>query len=186
MPRTRRTAEATRDALLDAAQALLVARGPDAITLDAVGAAIGVSRQAVLHHFGSRAGVLRAVVERSWKGLFADLATLSRTEGRSADTFVDRVDDVARRRGNARLGAWLLLSGEGLPDEVFEGALQGLPTDRDAAFELLLIGSALFGDAIFGTRLRQALGLAEGEDEREEFRRWLVKRLKSSPAAPPR
>ena len=81
------------------------------------------------------------------------------------------------------LGAWLLLSGEGLPDDVFEGALADLPArlsaddPEDGAFLLVLLGAAIFGDAIFGGRLRQAVGQPDGEIERERFRRWLVRRM---------
>ena len=88
---------------------------------------------------------------------------------------------VARQRGNARLGAWLLLSGEGLPDEVFDQPLGELSPanagDPDANFGLLAIGAAVFGDALFGNRLRQVLGLPDGEDERAAFRAWLADRL---------
>lgn len=187
MARQRRPAAETREAMLEAAQALLVEGGPASVNLDAVGAAVGVSRQAVLHHFGDRAGLLRAVVERAWTGLFADLATLADGAPVAPAALVDRVDDVARRRGNARLGGWLLLSGEGLPDEVFEGALAALPkglaargaasSEQEGAYMLLLMGAALFGDALFGARLRQALALPDGEEERRRFREWLVVRL---------
>jgi AcrR family transcriptional regulator len=177
MPRTRRTAAQTRDAMLDAAQTVLVARGPDAVRLDDVAALVGVSRQAVLHHFGSRAGLVRAVAERAWVGLFSELRGMAEAGVDDPDALIDRVDDVVRRRGNARLGAWLILSGEGLPDTVFDGVLTGLAPDQDAAFQRMAIGAAMFGDAVFGARLRQALGLGDSEEEREKFRKWLVARL---------
>lgn len=167
MSRRRRSAEEAREEILDVAGEALASRGP-AVTLDEVAAAVGVSRQAVLHHFGSREGLMRAVVERAWRGLFAELAGLT-----PGPDLVEKLDEVARRKGHARIGAWLLLSGEGLPAAVFEGALDA-PADRDAQFEMLLVGAAIFGDAIFGGRLRQALGLPDGEAHRADFRRWLV------------
>lgn len=177
--RRRRTAQAARDEILAIAGEALAAEGPAAVSLDGVARAVGVSRQAVLHHFGSREGLLRAVVERAWTGLFADLGALG--EASSIAALVDRIDDVARRRGNARIGAWLLLSGEGLPDDVFVGALAGLPeklrlADPEARAVLLMVGAALFGDAIFGGRLRQALGVPDDEASRAAFRAFLTQR----------
>jgi len=183
----RRDAEATRAAILKSAETRLREKGPASLRLDDVAADVGVSRQAVLHHFKSRDGLLRAVVQQAWVGLFMDLGALAAGEGPiDPDDFLDRVDDVARRRGNARLGAWLLLSESGLPEGFFEGALSSLParlgegeSTEDAQFALLLAGAALFGDAIFGGRLRQALGMEDGEDARAAFRAWVAKRLTS-------
>lgn len=179
MPRSRRNATETRSACIEAARELLVAHGPAGVHLDAVAAAVGVSRQAVLHHFESREGLMRAVVAQAWLGLFADLAPALRSSQASPEAFVDRVDDVTRRQGNARLGAWLLLSGEGLPDAVFQGALG--PVAPEEADRLLLVGAALFGDAIFGSRLRQALGVPDDEASRARFRQVLVDRAWSDP-----
>lgn len=173
--RRRRSAEAAREEILTAAASLLEAHGPDGVTVEAVAHAVGVTRQAVLHHFGSRTGLLRAVVERAWTGLFADLRGLD--DAADLDAVIARVDEVARRRGHARVGAWLLLAGEGLPDEVFDGALAHLPArfgDPDKArAALLLVGAALFGDAIFGGRLRQALGVPDDDASRAAFRAFL-------------
>lgn len=177
MGRRRRPAEETRAEILEVAQRHLFERGPEALRLDEIAAEVGISRQAILHYYGNRDGLLRAVVEQAWTGLFRDLATLA-TADREPVEFADHVDDVVRKRGNARLGAWLLLSSQGLPDTMFEDVLEGLP-DRmssadDAGYRLLMVGAALFGDAIFGRRLRQVLGLEEGEEARADFRRWLA------------
>lgn len=177
MGRRRRPAEETRAEILGIAQKHLFEKGPGALRLDEIAAEVGISRQAILHYYGNRDGLLRAVVEQAWMGLFRDLATLA-TADRAPVEFADHVDDVVRKRGNARLGAWLLLSEQGLPDEVFQGVLASLParmsSDDDAGYQLLMVGAALFGDAIFGKRLRQVLGLPEGEEAREDFRRWLA------------
>lgn len=55
---------ATRERLLDAAWEIVTARGVDEFTLAEVGAAAGVSRQAVYLHFGNRATLLTAMAAR--------------------------------------------------------------------------------------------------------------------------
>jgi len=186
----RRPSEDTRQSILAATKNRLMADGPDTVRLDDVAADVGISRQAVLHHFGSREGLMRAVVQEAWTSLFRDLSTLAHAGALGAPAFVDRVDHVARVQGNARLGAWLLLTGEGLPEEVFLGAVAGLPeaaeagglSTRDASYGMLLVGAALFGDALFGVRLRQALGLPDDEGARADFRAWMAEKL-SPPAS---
>ena len=195
MGRTRRSAAETREEILSVAQRILQRSGPASIRLDEVGAELGISRQAILHHFGSRAGLIRAVVERAWLGLFSDLSELSAsTQDLGPEALVDVIDEVVRARGNARLGAWLLLSNSGLDPSVFQDALAHLPnavsqgnslfagqSQEEARDGLLLIAAALFGDAIFGERLRQALGAPDGESERRRFRNWMVQALTQPP-----
>ena len=54
----------SRDAALDAARALLVETGPQAVTLKAVSARIGRTHANVLHHFGSAEGLQKALIAR--------------------------------------------------------------------------------------------------------------------------
>ncbi|HMJ04389.1 MAG TPA: TetR/AcrR family transcriptional regulator [Conexibacter sp.] len=52
----------TDEAILAAARALLERRPPNEVSLEAVAAAAGFSRQAIYRHFGSRAGLLTALL----------------------------------------------------------------------------------------------------------------------------
>lgn len=198
-PRKRRTAEEAKEEILMVGTRQLREHGVAGLRLDEIAAEIGVSRQAILHHFGSREGLVREVVRGAWEGLFQDLLGLLQTEGEegravSPQDLIERVDDVTRKKGNARLGAWLLLSGEGLPTEMFEGALADLPRAlaanrpeaslQDVQFGFLLMASVLFGDAVFGARFRQALGLPDTEADRRRFHVWLADRLWSSGEVP--
>lgn len=185
----------TRAAILQAADARLRAHGPAKVRLDAVAEAVGISRQAVLHHFGSRDGLMRAVVGRAWGELFEELRALGDGEAPSVEEALERVDEVARRRGNARVGAWLLLSGTQLPPEAIVDQLAALPVRlvgpddadsegvldedhlRQARYTTLLMAAALFGDAIFGGRFREVFGMPDDEAARADFRAWLAERL---------
>jgi TetR/AcrR family transcriptional regulator len=64
-------ARTTRARILDAALMSIAQRGYDGTSLDGLAATVGFTKQTVLHHFGSKEGVLRALTERS----AAELAT---------------------------------------------------------------------------------------------------------------
>lgn len=55
----------TRDRVLDAANALMLDRGYHGVGMAAVASAAGVTRQTLYDQFGSKAGLLRAMVTRS-------------------------------------------------------------------------------------------------------------------------
>ncbi|HVL02806.1 MAG TPA: TetR/AcrR family transcriptional regulator [Acidimicrobiales bacterium] len=56
---------ATRGRILDEALVGFAAAGYGATSLDALAAALGLSKQTILHHFGTKEGLLVAVVDRS-------------------------------------------------------------------------------------------------------------------------
>ena len=62
-PRTR-DPEKTRERILDAAQALILDHGYGATTVDAVVNRAGITKGAFFHHFGSKADLARALVDR--------------------------------------------------------------------------------------------------------------------------
>ena len=64
-PSERRDAARNRERLLDAAQALVESCGPRAMTMDAVAAAAGVGKGTVFRRFGSREGLMAAVLDHS-------------------------------------------------------------------------------------------------------------------------
>lgn len=55
----------TSDRILDAALASFGGRGYGATSLDGLAADLGVTKQTILYHFGSKEGVLEAVIDRS-------------------------------------------------------------------------------------------------------------------------
>src|SRR5262245_21393772 len=114
-PRARRNAEEARREILDAAEARVLAAGPDALRLQQVAADVGVSHPAILHHFGSRDGLLRAVIARALDRLEGDLISMI-GQSREGEANVLAVMEMVHERlvgtGYARLLAWLALSGE--------------------------------------------------------------------------
>ncbi len=66
----------TPERILDAALASFGSRGYDGTSLDALGAALGMSKQAILYWFGSKEGLLDALIDRSAREL-ADVLELA-------------------------------------------------------------------------------------------------------------
>ena len=55
----------TRDRILDAALVSFADRGYEATSLDALAAGLGVRKQTILYHFGTKEALLDAVIDRS-------------------------------------------------------------------------------------------------------------------------
>ncbi|SFR85791.1 TetR family transcriptional regulator [Sphingomonas jatrophae] len=160
--------EALRDAALEAARALLVEEGPQAVTLKAVGARIGKGHANLLHHFGSAAGLQRALAQhlatRITRGI-AEAVLRARAGEADPRLIVDLTFDAFGREGGGQLAAWMILNGDrsaldpvvdairGLVEET--GPHEGRPT---AGVTLTLVLTAL-GDALLGETLAAALGL---------------------------
>jgi AcrR family transcriptional regulator len=71
--------------VLDAAERVMAADGFEAATIARVVEESGVPLSSVYHYFGSKDGVLLAVMERGAERFFADLPDLDRRAGRPAD-----------------------------------------------------------------------------------------------------
>jgi TetR/AcrR family transcriptional regulator len=82
----------TRDRSLDAALASFASRGYEATSLDDIAREVGVSKQAVLYYFPSKAALLDAVVDRS----AAELAGALEAALERAGEGWDRVEAVVR------------------------------------------------------------------------------------------
>jgi AcrR family transcriptional regulator len=138
--RRRRAPEAARDNILEAAEAMLVAEGPQALKLAEVARAAGVSNATVLHHFGSIAEVQTALMERMVRQLTDRVLAITR-EGagspQSAEAALIALFDAFEARGAARLAAWLELTGEA-------GRLGGV---RAAVQEVMAASADTFGRA---------------------------------------
>jgi AcrR family transcriptional regulator len=193
--RRRRTAEQARREILDAAARQLAKAGPDSIRLQDVARVVGVSHPTVLHHFGSRDELVRAVVRRAFETLQAELVgAFQMTEIGERETvlLLERAFKTLGSAGYARVLAWLLLSGSAPhtppPDiaqirVVAEAAHAHRKRRRgahagdfeDTLFTTLLAALALFGDAVAGDALRRSAGLGDDPDAARRFRSWLAK-----------
>ncbi|MGR6329967.1 TetR/AcrR family transcriptional regulator [Sphingomonas sp. XXL09] len=163
--------EASRDRALDAARRLLVAEGPQAVTLKAVAAEIGRTHANLLHHFGSAAGLQQALIARMASAISAAIrARIAETPADERDPagIVELVFDAFDRDGAGALASWMILTGNqdaldpilaaihGLVDEL---AVDLAPRPRPIAEETLQLMLMALGDALLGAPIARALGL---------------------------
>jgi AcrR family transcriptional regulator len=92
MGRPRLHDERTRAALLSAAERLVAAGGPDALSVRAVADAAGTTTRAVYTLFGSKAGLLAGLAQQAYELLAARVSALPETD----DPVADLVDAGAR------------------------------------------------------------------------------------------
>ena len=96
---TRRNAEPSaarsREAVLDAAERLMAEQGYDAASVAALVEEAGIPASSIYHYFGSKVGVLLAVMERGAERFFAELPDLDRRLGSQREHLRALVDLVA-------------------------------------------------------------------------------------------
>lgn len=170
-PRKRLSPQESRDAALEAARALLIEAGPQAVTLKAVAGRIGRTHANLLHHFGSAAGLQKALAENIAVGVTAKIGTAvlrARENDHDPREVVDLTFDAFDKQGAGALASWMILTGN---HEVLEPILESVEKlvnmiERDHPHEgmslqeetLHLVLMAL-GDALLGAPMARALGL---------------------------
>jgi AcrR family transcriptional regulator len=172
--RKRLSPEESRNSALQAARALLIEAGPQAVTLKAVSARIGRTHANLLHHFGSASGLQKALAEhlaRSVCETIIEAVRASRAGLGSPREVVDLAFDAFDREGAGALTSWMLLTGNEDALDPIISTIHALvdelaPEEADAQCgeqrihkdTLTLVLMAL-GDALIGGALAKSLGL---------------------------
>jgi AcrR family transcriptional regulator len=170
--RRKRKPDEARAEALDAARSLLLAEGPQAVTLARVGAAIGMSHTNLIHHFGSAGALhsdLMAAMVRDLAQKLDGLILEVQSGAVAPLAIVDQVFDVYDAGGGGQLAAWIAMErefdhlepiGQAVADLVtaIEGRFAALD-DADTRIRsvVLLVAITAFGDAVIGTHLRGML-----------------------------
>lgn len=186
--RKRLSPEDSRAAAIRAARDLLIEAGPQAVTLKAVAGRIGRTHANLLHHFGSAAGLQKALIESLAESVTAEIGEAvlrARAEDSDSREVVDLTFDAFDRGGGA-LASWMVLSGNEdalnpileaihrLVDKLSTGHEGDVPIEEHT---LSLVLTAL-GNALLGGPMAAALGLP-----REKAREIAANQLRASIAA---
>lgn len=180
--RKRLSQEESRTAALEAARALLIELGPQAVTLKAVAARVGRTHALLLHHFGSAAGLQKALAKLLAETICTTIAQAvlaNRAGTGSPREVVDLTFDAFDSQGAGALASWALVSGnedaldpivDAIHDMVDELHGFGDGSMREMTLSLVLMA---LGDALMGAQLSASLQLPR-TSARETAERMLV------------
>lgn len=191
--RKRLPPEESRLAALEAARQLLIETGPQAVTLKAVAGRIGRTHANLLHHFGSAAGLQKALAVHLAETVCATIAEAVRANRAglgSPREVVDLTFDAFDREGAGALASWMLLSGnEDALDPIVETIHEMIDElrpeeathegDRPIHRTTLSLVLLALGDALLGRQLAGSLQLPRhaARDTAEDMLVRLLARL---------
>lgn len=190
--KTHESSGQAKTAILDAAEKLMIDVGPAGIRISAVAKLAGMAHPNIIHHFGSRDGLLEAIAKR-----VGEKATQRITEAIRQATQANREDkvaamthvlDVAYAGDQGRIAVWLHMSGA---ESSFKENMQNIvelsqslrrSIDPQANLEnterlVMLVTLALVGEVVSGESVKEALGFDADKGSRANFRQWLAEIL---------
>lgn len=174
--RKRLSPEESRFAALEAARAVLIESGPQAVTLKAVATRIGRTHANLLHHFGSAAGLQKALAEHLAASVcdsVAEAVRAARAGIAAPREVVDIAFDAFDREGGGALVSWLLATGQEDAMEPFVETIHSMVDElnpdeaehgrtapgHDATLGVVLLA---LGHSLMGAPLAASLKLPEG------------------------
>ena len=172
--RKRLSQEESRTVALEAARALLIELGPQAVTLKAVASRIGRTHANLLHHFGSAAGLQKELARHLAVTICAtieDAVLATRAGEGSPRDVVDLTFDAFDKEGGGALATWMLMNGNedaldpiistihDLLDELAPDEPPQHIAERRLHRDTLSLVLMALGDALIGGALAKSLGL---------------------------
>jgi AcrR family transcriptional regulator len=167
--RRRLSPDESRTLALEAARQILIADGPQAVTLKAVAARVDRTHANLLHHFGSALGLQKALAATLAESVCENIgAAVMRARRGEADPrlIVDLTFEAFDQQGAGALATWMIMSGNkdaldpilnaihDLVDELSDDNEDGVLREDT----LTLVFMAL-GDSLLGKPMADALGL---------------------------
>ena len=188
-PRRRLSPDESRAAAVAAARELLLAAGPQAVTLKAVADRIGRTHANVLHHFGTAAGLqaelARSISDSVTAGIVEAVVRARQGEADPREV-VDKVFDAFGREGAGALAAWLILMGD---KQALKPVLDAIHTlvdelgqghdDRPVHETTLWLVITALGDSLLGSLMADALDLPR-DSARKIARHHLIAAARST------
>ncbi|HQT67468.1 MAG: hypothetical protein B7Z78_03890 [Rhodospirillales bacterium 20-60-12] len=190
--RIRRTAEEARRIILDAAELRMAKVGPGGLRLQDIAADIGLSHPVILHHFGSREGLVHALNQRTTLQLKESLRAALTAGDFSRDEMVERVLRAVFNAFNGGLAQRLAFLGPaadeptGSAAALIEDIVDLIHTKRmalsgegfnlsrsDSRAIVFLVATSAMGNALFGGPLLGSPDQATHDVAIGQFQRWL-------------
>lgn len=190
-----RSPEAAQAAILDAAEQIIVAVGPAGLRISAVAKAANMAHPNIIHHFGSRDGLINAVAERVGERsteritkAISEALTATGEDQASLVQAMTKVLDTAYQGDEGRAAVWLHLSGaeSSLKDNMQQivQLSHQLRQTLDPQVKLantnrlvMLVTLALIGEVVSGDGIKSAMGFARQGADSANFSQWLAEFL---------
>lgn len=190
-PRVRRPPAEARALILEAARQLLVEGGPAAVQMRAVAERVEMTDAGIAHHFGSRSGLLVALLRHGGRRIrdAVDEATAGWVVG--SETVADLVDRIAAvyEDGYGELaialhaGGWRD-EGTGMLEPVVDALHAarrrrgGRPRREDTRLAVAALHQALATGPSYGAAFRRSAGIAaDAAGDPRPQRRWWARTL---------
>lgn len=164
--RSRLSTDEMRHISLEAARAILIDEGPQAVTLMAVARRINRTHANILHHFGSAGELRRAMAEMMIGRIIAEIGEAVLRQRQTESDIREVVDitfDAFEKQGMAALMSWMILSGEqeGLAPilDAVHNLVEELGEHRGAPLRQItqMLVLAALGDGMIGGPIADAL-----------------------------
>ena len=167
--RKRLSPDESRSMALSAAHDILLADGPQAVTLKAVAAKVGRTHANLLHHFGSALDLQKALAAMLAARVCASIAdTVVKARRGEADprTIVDLTFSAFDKQGAGALATWMIISGNKDALDPILTALHKIVNELSGEVDATLVAEhtltlvfMALGDALLGKSIADALGL---------------------------
>jgi len=169
--KTHKSPEDAKNAILDAAEKLIVDSGPAGLRISAVAKNAGMAHPNIIHHFGSREGLIQA---------------LASPEKRAQA--MTEVLQIAYEGDQGRASVWLHMSGV---ESAHKSNMESIvklshrlreTVDSKASLDntnrlVMLIILALVGEVVSGHGIKSSLGFGNDDESRANFKQWLAEIL---------
>ncbi len=190
--KTHKSPEEAREAILDAAEAIIVDVGPAGLRISAVAKKAGMAHPNIIHHFGSRDGLVNAVADRIGHRATARITTAINEALTAAPEdrvkAITQVLDTSYQGDEGRAAVWMHMSGakSSLKSNMqqivelahrFRKSLRNDANQENTNRLVMLVTLALVGEVVSGQGVKDALGFGDSEESRAHFRQWLAELL---------
>ena len=187
-----RSPEAAKEAILDAAEAIMVDVGPAGLRMSAVAKKAGMAHPNIIHHFGSREGLLNALAnrvgERATERITQAIDEALNAPEQDRVSAITKVLETSYQGDEGKAAVWLHLSGaesslRSNMQQIVElshqlrAAVDPSASKHNTNRLVLLITLALVGEVVSGDSIKGALGFNDNQQGRAHFKQWLAEIL---------